>query len=536
MKTDEEKKKDALDALKEILMDPAHAGSLVIRKGDGLDEEQIESLTRLGCLREPADGWYVVCHNEDGDDPSNWYWSYWQFITAFLDDLYDGKWCLSPECSLDFHGADSRVPTDLIIRSMDAPGTVLTLPFDTHLIQVRGRIPEETEKEPRYWVRLCPLHLALLTASQDYIDSHPLEVRTCIAMIAAPAALIDTALEEWRPERARFIASELRAIGRSQAADEIETAVAEYGKGAERFFYPQEGRPSRLEEIGAVGNRIRLLWRDLRPKVLALKLAGDCERNPKSVREVILDLGRVASKEEFKCLGMAGFDAELFMLPDAVDTDRTGDGKPDVKRMMEEITEDIKTDRMKALGYRCAFNDVRADILDALTGGSRPGNLTALHFRDWNYALFRPGIKEGVFKSEDHFSERMLPAGSLVEGSRHIPVDPDDMDEALDALDNMIQREDDDFVRAVLGHFFLIYIQPFTAGNLQTAWLLMNCQLVAGGYPWISYDDPIREKYMETMREALDGGQITAFTQLVTSLIRSEQRMESIRTRREKRA
>ena len=149
MKTDEEKKKDALDALKEILMDPAHAGSLVIRKGDGLDEEQIESLTRLGCLREPADGWYVVCHNEDGDDPSNWDWSYWQFITAFLDDLYDGKWCLSPECSLDFHGADSRVPTDLIIRSMDAPGTVLTLPFDTHLIQVRGRIPAETEKEPR---------------------------------------------------------------------------------------------------------------------------------------------------------------------------------------------------------------------------------------------------------------------------------------------------------------------------------------------------------------------------------------------------
>ena len=515
MKANKKQMREALSALGEILMSPGHIGSLVIRKDDGLDENQIKSLLDLGCLKEPVEGWYIVCRNEDSHDPTNWYRVYWQFIAAFLDDLYEKRWCLSPECSLDFISGDTLIPEDLVIRSASAKGTIRELPFGTSLVEIQGDVPEDAVHEERYGVRLFPLHSALLKVSEEYLRIHSVEAKACLAKINDPSELIKFALEEHYPERALALATEFRKFGRTDTANAITEAVNEYMRDAEKVFFPHTDKPLRMTGTGTLGNRIRLMWRLMRPELLLAKDYMKCRESNRPIKEIILRLQHTLEKEDYGILRTAAFEGDL---PEFREDYRSqlGEGNED----LEETSRRIDRECVLSFGLHDALKRVAKDILDSLTGGNRIANLAARHYKDWNYLLFKPGIKEGMFDASEHLQNRVEEKDTCITGSRHIPFDAEGIDDALNGLSEAFQREEDPFVRAVLGHFFLIYIQPFTAGNIQTAWLLMNSQLVAAGYPWISLPEYDMEEYMKALKETAELEHIDRLVALIGRRIR----------------
>ena len=214
-----------------------------------------------------------------------------------MDFQYQEQWCLSADCSLDFYSGDTLVPEDLVIRSASAQGIVLELPFNTFLVQVQGDIPADTVREERYGVRLFPLPMALMKATDDYFDHHTTEARACLAKLTDTSDIIGIAKAEHLPDRALMFATELHNFGHPEMADTIKDAISKYMKEAEEVYFPQNDMPLRMKGTATAGNRIRLLWRNLRHRILLFKDCQDCNRHRRSVKELILRMQETLAEE-----------------------------------------------------------------------------------------------------------------------------------------------------------------------------------------------------------------------------------------------
>ena len=82
-----------------------------------------------------------------------------------------------------------------------------------------------------------------------------------------------------------------------------------------------------------------------------------------------------------------------------------------------------------------------------------------------------------------------------------------------------MKEEPDSRIRAVLGHFFLGYIHPYSDGNGRIARFLMNSMLISGGYNWVVVPVERRQEYMQALEEASVRGNIVPFTKFLASLI-----------------
>ena len=102
----------------------------------------------------------------------------------------------------------------------------------------------------------------------------------------------------------------------------------------------------------------------------------------------------------------------------------------------------------------------------------------------------------------------------------HTPLNPDAVLDAMSALSDLMMEEKSALVRAVLGHFFFVYIHPYMDGNGRTARFVMNSQLVTAGYPWVVIPVERREEYMAALEKASVEGDVEGFVRFVGGLMR----------------
>ena len=101
----------------------------------------------------------------------------------------------------------------------------------------------------------------------------------------------------------------------------------------------------------------------------------------------------------------------------------------------------------------------------------------------------------------------------------HVPLNPDAILDAMTALSVLMKEEENPFVRAVLGHFFFVYIHPYMDGNGRTARFVMNSQLVTAGYPWVVVPVERRDEYMSSLERASVDEDVEPFVRFIVSLI-----------------
>ena len=78
-----------------------------------------------------------------------------------------------------------------------------------------------------------------------------------------------------------------------------------------------------------------------------------------------------------------------------------------------------------------------------------------------------------------------------------------------------MMQEENALVRAILGHFFFVYIHPYMDGNGRTARFVMNSQLVTAGYPWVVIPVEHRQEYMAALEQASVEGNIEGFVRFI---------------------
>ena len=149
--------------------------------------------------------------------------------------------------------------------------------------------------------------------------------------------------------------------------------------------------------------------------------------------------------------------------------------------------------------------------------GQAPAQLYAKAHQDWHFQLFEPCIRAGIVKATDLLGYRRNQV--YIRNSMHTPLNPDAVLDAMSTMSDLMTKEDNAMVRAILGHFFFVYIHPYMDGNGRTARFVMNSQLVTAGYPWVVVPMSRRQEYLEALEQASVGENIEAFAQFVQSLM-----------------
>lgn len=506
MATLQEKLADSLAVLKAWQDD--HKDNMVIQGASTLGEMHTKRLVDNGYLQMVIKGWYIPSSPGSEGDSTVWYVSYWSFVTAYLDSKLGEQWCLSPELSLYFYSGKSIIPKQLIVRSPKASNNILSLPFGTSILDIKASIPNSVVKEPRYGVNLYPLSLSLLMASPDYYRRNSLEARTCLAMIRDISSMTAVAIEGGHSTRAGRVVGALRSIGREEMADTLLTTMRQIGYEVSEENPFEENIRLPETSVSPYASRIRLMWARMRQIVVALKESTGAHPSKINLADVLSNMDATYIKDSYNSLSIEGYKVTEELL------ERVRSGEWDPKK---DVHDKEQKDALAARGYYQAYQALRTSISDTITTGSDAAMMYVKGHQSWHFQLFEPCIRAGIIKASDLIGYRTHQV--YIRNSMHVPLNPDAVLDAMEALADMMKEEPDALVRAILGHFFFVYIHPYMDGNGRTARLAMNSQLVTSGYPWVVVPLERREQYMKALEKASVDEDISDFVEFVLSLI-----------------
>ena len=485
----------------------AHGENLVIHGADTLGRIHTERLVDSGYLKMVIKGWYIPCSPGSEGDSTVWYVSYWHFIVAYLNNKFGEDWCLSAEQSLRFYSGCSVVPNQLIVRSPAGANNDCPLLFGTSVLDIKASLPSSIEKEPRYGLHLYPLANALLVVAPDYYRHYPLEARTCLASLRDVTTVVAVALDGGYTSRAGRVAGALRSIGREEMADQLLSMMRQVGHTVSEENPFEEDVRLESFEISPYAYRLRLMWMKMRPVVMSALEAAGIHPAQQDAASVLSMMDATYIKDSYNSLSIEGYKITEGLLEKV----RSGNWDP---KNDEEDKE--RKNALAARGYYQAYQLLKQSVTSAFEGED-PAKMYVKNHQNWHFQLFEPCTRAGIIKASDLVGYRAHQV--YIRDSMHVPLNPDAVLDAMTALSALMQEEQDAFVRAVLGHFFFVYIHPYMDGNGRTARFTMNSQLVTGGYPWVVVPLEKRDDYMAALEEASVREEIGPFVHFILSLI-----------------
>ena len=132
--------------------------------------------------------------------------------------------------------------------------------------------------------------------------------------------------------------------------------------------------------------------------------------------------------------------------------------------------------------------------------------------------MWMPFVTVGILQREDIVGYR--PGQVYIRGSQHIPLNPKAVRDAMPVLFDLLKNEPHPAVRAVLGHFFFVYIHPYMDGNGRMGRFVLNAMLASGGYNWTVVPVERRKEYMKALEKASVEGDISEFAKVIASLVK----------------
>lgn len=491
----------------EILRDLQEKRGLVAIKSSEIMRTHRERLSKSGFLKEVTNGWYIASNpNVQQGDSTSWYTSYWQFCSQFLQDKYGEEYCISADQSISIQSGNTTIPNQLIIRSPKAPNLPTSLLYNTSLFAIKTQLPDNVDIIIVNGIRMMSLTSALVYCTPSMFEKNPLDIRTVLTQIRDSSEILEKLLNGSHTVIAGRLAGAFRNLGQDRIADDIIKTMKAAG------FDVRESDPFNTKpfielsflERSPYANRIKLMWEEMRKVVLMLFPSGpglptDHGKYLKSVDDIyVTDAYHSLSIEKY------------IITPKLIEKVKSGDwnnGSEEDKRQQ---------DAMVARGYFLASQEVKESINKILNGGN-PGEIADIDHRNWFLELFGPSVSAGIIKASDLAGYRTHQV--YISQSKHVPLSKEAVRDAMPVLFELLKDEIDPGVRAVLGHFFFVYIHPYMDGNGRMGRFLMNVMLASGGYPWTVIPVEERERYMSSLEIASVNGNIQPFVLFLSHLV-----------------
>jgi hypothetical protein len=505
MATPQEKLAQALEELQKL----QNEKGIAVFQAREMSRTVKERLITSGFIKEVVKGWYISTRPDEVEgDTTSWYMSFWYFVSVYCKNRFEEDWCLSPEQSLMLHAGNYTIPRQLLVRAAKASNNNLTLPHSTSIFDTNLTVPNKENKTVIEGVHLYSLESGLIAVSENFFNRHATDARTCLAMIKDGSNLLAKLLDGGHSAIAGRLAGAFRNIGNEKIADSIVKTMKSAGYDVRESYPFKEKSPIILNsrETSPYANRIKLLWHEMREKVIAnfpasKELPTDIDAYLKEVEENYAD-------DAYNSLSIEGYRVTAELI------ERVRDGK-----WNPEISEEDKKERnaMAARGYYLAFQAVKESIKKIL-GGTNAGDVADDDHGDWYRELFAPSVTVGLLKASDLAGYRN--GQVFIKGSKHTPLSPEAVRDAMPVLFELIRGEKDASVRAVLGHFIFVYIHPYMDGNGRIGRFLFNTMLASGGYSWTVVPVEERDSYMAALEKASVEGDITDFAKFLGDFVK----------------
>ena len=467
-----------------------------------------ERLVANAFLEEVVKGWYVpIKPDEQKGESTAWYASFWNFCASYLNERFGDEWCLSPEQSLLIHSENWTVPKQLMIRSPKGTNRNMDLPHNTALFPVQYKMPATEDIEIKQDMRVYAIIPALIYCSPKFFSQYPTEARAVLSMFNTASDLLHYLLEEGHSWIAGRICGALHNIGKDNVAEEIKKTMesAGYQIREEDPFLTNTPIDFSASNKPAYRSRLEVMWHDMRQPI---------KENFPTTRQKIINIEQYLEQVEenyisdaYHSLSIEGYQVS----PELIEKVRSGQWNPDATKQDRN-----QCNALAARGYWQAFQSVKKS-LNQILHEDNPGKIIQKEHGNWYRELFQPSVAIGLLKPTDLAGYRRSPV--FIRQSKHIPPRWQIVSELMEEFFQLMIKEEDPAVRVVLGHFFFVYIHPYSDGNGRIGRFLMNAMLASCHYPWTIIPVERRNEYMDALEQASTNQNIVPFTKFIASCI-----------------
>ena len=503
MPTPQDKLAEALAALKKLQDE-----RIVAIHTKNMTRTHRELLLKNGFIKEVMKGWYIQARpDEPAGESTAWYSSFWGFCADYLNSRFGDQWCLSPEQSLSIHSGNWNVPGQLYVRTPKGGNKLVSLLHKTSIMDVRLKLPDKNDIQTKEKLKIMTLPAALILCAPGYYSNNAVEARAALSMISDASEILHKLLEGGHSTIAGRLAGAFRNIGKNLITENIMEAMRAAGYSITEDD-PFEEKPAIVfsdRELSPYVNRIRMGWGDMRGVVLenfpqAPALHKNTDEYLKYVDDIYLT-------DAYHSLSIEGYRVS----EELIDRVRSGSWDPETNRKDKG-----HADALAARGYWQAFQAVKKSLIKILNENDS-GTVTENDHAIWYRELFAPSVSAGLIAASDLAGYRRQPV--YIRKSMHVPPRYEAVRDLMPAFFTLLKDEEEPAVRAVLGHFFFVYIHPYSDGNGRMGRFLMNVMLASGGYPWTVIPLETRNKYMTTLEEASVRQNIKPFSRFIAELV-----------------
>lgn len=484
-------------------------GARVIRSSQ-LSRTHRERLIKGGFLEEVFKGWYLPGRpGAPLGNTSAWFAGMRNFISGYCDDRFGNDWHLSPEQSLQLRSGERALPPQLQIWTKGGHNQLVPLPHGCSLFLYRapGLLPSKAEPDEGR-LRLVELAPALVAVSAGFYQQQTVAARITMSLVEDSTELLTVLLDGSHSVVAGRLAGAFRALGRAAQADNIVKTMKSAGYvviETSPFDVVPPALPGGRPESPYV-QRLRVTWEQMREAAIENLPAPNAL--PTDIGVALKDVEDRYVSDAYHSLSIEGYR----VTPELIERVRSGSWNPDGQ------DKDAR-DAMAAKGYFEAHTEVTAYIERKLKSSS-PSYAVRDALSSWHRALFSPGVQAGLLKPSDLAGWRNDQI--YIRGAMHVPLSKEAVRDCMPVLFELIAAEPHPGVRAVLGHFFFVYIHPYMDGNGRLGRFLMNAMLATGGYVWTVVPVEQRKPYMEALEKASTGHDIAGFSAFIGQLIREQ--------------
>ena len=503
MATIQERLADSLKELQKL----QNGNGLAVVKSSDLSRIHLERLLTNGFLQEVMKGWYISSRPDSAPgDTTNWYTSFWHFVSAYANSRFGNDWCLSPDQSLSFYSGNITVPTQVIIRTLKGTNNGVALLHNTSILYFKSSIANPIRTEQQFNVNLYSLPEALTECSLTFFRSDTISARTCLSLIPDASDLLKILIVKGQTVKAGRLAGAFRNIGNIAAANQIIETMKGLGYDI-REEDPFEGQaPIPFVRITSpYVTSLKLMWTAMRESVLINFPKTDHVHT--DIESCLERINAQYRLDAYHSLSIEGYR----VTNELIEKVRGGNWKPDA-----DASDEQQKNAMAARGYFQAFEAVKNSI-KVILEGKNPGEVVNSDHSTWYRELFAPSVAVGLLSPGDLAGYRSSQV--YIRGSMHSPLNPEAVRDAMPVLFDLLKSELDASVRAILGHFIFVYIHPYMDGNGRIGRFLMNAMLISGGYEWTVIPVDRRPEYMKALEKASVEGDITDFANFIGSLI-----------------
>jgi len=505
MATPNEKLAESLDILKAL-----QEGGRRVFRSDDFSRVHRERLVANGFLQEVMKGWLISSSPSVRDgDSTPWYASFWEFCARYCEERFGNEWHLSPEQSLALHGENTVIPQQVVVNSPKGTNHTVALLFNTSLYDLKvSEMPAAVDLVMRDGLRLFSPAAALVKVSEGFFSRNAVETQVVLASLGDAADVLRLLLNGGHSAKAGYLAGAFRQTGRPAIADEILSTMKSAGydvresnpfEGHEVFEAPRPAVPP-------IVGRIEMLWESMREAVI--ETFPQAPGMPQDKAAYLRAVDEIYQSDAYHSLSIEGYS----VTPAVIERVRKGDWDP------EHDDDDRKSrDALAARGYWQAFQLVKKAVDDVL-GGANPGARARTGHREWYRELFQPCVTAGLIEAGALAGYRSIPV--YLRTSRYVPPRWEAVRHAMPAFFDLLEKETNPGVRAVLGHWLFGYIHPYPDGNGRMARFMMNVMLASGGYPWTVVRVEDRNPYLAALDRASIDMDIKPFSGFIAERVR----------------